>query len=220
MKLEQFETDVLKNFTVINQSILFREGNIVKTMSPNKTLEARAVFETSFDREFAIYDLKNFLSVLSLFDDPDIELEEDYAIIKENNRSVVYNYADPDTIMAAPKEDFDVNEVALKFRLTEEQTREIARAGGVLRSPEICIEVADGTLKVKTLDSENDSYNEYNIDIEEFENDGDLKIFMRMEYYKLLEMPYEVTVYRDGDVVRFQNRKVEYWIPVEDNSTL
>lgn len=218
MRLEDFEVDILKNFVVINPSIYFTKGNVVRTISPNETVEARAVFDNSFDRDFAIFDLKNFLSVLSLFENPEIELHEDHAVIKENRRSIIYNYADPEVINVAPEGEFDVGEPALVFRVTEDEVREISRAGGVLRSPELCFEVKGGELTVKTLDTENETNNQYNMKVDIREGGDDLTAYMRMEYYRLLEKPYEVSVFREG-VVRFKNNQVEYWIPCEDNST-
>ena len=40
MKLSEQTIEVLQNFSSINQSLLFKEGNVLKTVSPQKTVLA------------------------------------------------------------------------------------------------------------------------------------------------------------------------------------
>ena len=64
MKLSSNTTNILKNFSQINQSILIKEGNKLKTISVMKNILAEAEVEEEFEKDFAIYDLNQFLSGL------------------------------------------------------------------------------------------------------------------------------------------------------------
>ena len=71
MKLDTKTVNVLKNFSTINPSILFKEGCILDTMAPNKGIIAKAVVPSNFPKRFAIYNLSKFLGCMSLINDPD-----------------------------------------------------------------------------------------------------------------------------------------------------
>ena len=74
MKLDTKTVNVLKNFSTINPSMLFREGNTLKTISPTKTVMAKANIDTPINKKFAIYNLGKLLSTLSFYDNPEIDL--------------------------------------------------------------------------------------------------------------------------------------------------
>ena len=65
MKLSEHTISVLKNFSMINPSVLFKPGQVIQTVSPQKTVMAKAVVEENFPVEGAVYDLGRFLGVLS-----------------------------------------------------------------------------------------------------------------------------------------------------------
>ena len=77
MKLSNKTLEVLKNFSNINQNILIEEGNVLRTISTMKNILGRATIEESFPKEFGIYDLNEFLGVLSLTKDSEIELDNE-----------------------------------------------------------------------------------------------------------------------------------------------
>ena len=66
MKLSNKTLEVLKNFSNINQNILIEEGNVVRTISTMKNILGSATITESFPIEFGIYDLNEFLGVMSL----------------------------------------------------------------------------------------------------------------------------------------------------------
>ena len=65
MKLSKETIEVLKNFSGINQSIVVKEGNKLKTVNSLKNILAHATVEEDFPKEFAIYDLTRFLGLIS-----------------------------------------------------------------------------------------------------------------------------------------------------------
>ena len=62
MKLSKSTLDILKNFKEINQSILFKQGNSLKTISVMKNILAEATIEEELPKDFGIYDLSQFLN--------------------------------------------------------------------------------------------------------------------------------------------------------------
>lgn len=65
MKLSSETLAILKNFATINPGIVFKEGNTLSTMSQQKNILADAIVNETFNYTFGIYDLNNFLSVIS-----------------------------------------------------------------------------------------------------------------------------------------------------------
>ena len=99
MKLSDQTLNILKNFAGINNSILVKQGTQLRTISVAKNILAEAAIEEDFPRDFAVYDLNQFLNGLSLHQDPDLDFSpESYISIKEGKRRVKYFYADPNAV--------------------------------------------------------------------------------------------------------------------------
>ena len=91
MKLSDQTLTVLKNFAGINNSILVKQGTQLRTISVAKNILAEAAIDEDFPRDFAIYDLNQFLNGLSLHQDPEMDFkEETYLTIREGKRRVKY----------------------------------------------------------------------------------------------------------------------------------
>ena len=75
MKLSDKTISVLKNFSSINQSILFKEGSKLRTISVMKNILAEATVTEEFMKDFGIYDLNQFLNGLSLHQSPELDFK-------------------------------------------------------------------------------------------------------------------------------------------------
>ena len=84
MNLSNETVSVLKNFSTINQNLVIKSGNSISTISAQKNIIAKATVKETFPQDFAIYDLNEFLAVLSLFEKPDLEFHNDFVVITEN----------------------------------------------------------------------------------------------------------------------------------------
>ena len=135
MKLSERTLQILKNFSTVNQSILVRPGNIIKTMSPLKTIVTRAEVEETFEHQFAIYDLSRFLGVISLFNEPEFEFTSTYVTITSGKQRVNYTYASETMVPAPPSKDINFPDTEVEFTLSSEALSTIARAGSVLQIP-------------------------------------------------------------------------------------
>ena len=65
MKLNQNTQNILKNFSEINTNILIKPGKQLNTISTMRNIFAKADIDEEFDTEFGIYDLNEFLEVVS-----------------------------------------------------------------------------------------------------------------------------------------------------------
>ena len=106
MKLSDQTLNILKNFAGINNSILVKQGTQLRTISVAKNILAEASIDEDFPRDFAVYDLNQFLNGLTLHQDPDLDFSpESYISIKEGKRRVKYFYADPAVIVSPPEKE-------------------------------------------------------------------------------------------------------------------
>ena len=85
MKLDNTTLHILKNFSSINKNILFKPGNIIRTVSGTKSVLAKAVVGQDFEKSFAIYDLSRFIGTLSLFNDPELNVRDTHVEINEGS---------------------------------------------------------------------------------------------------------------------------------------
>ena len=75
MKLSQKTITLLKNFSDINQSILFKKGTSLRTISVMKNVLAEATINEDLPTDFGIYDLSQFLNGLALHRTPELDFQ-------------------------------------------------------------------------------------------------------------------------------------------------
>ena len=222
MKLSDKTIKVLKNFSSINQSMLFRTGSIIRTKSTTDTIAAQAVVEEMFPFEFGIYDLNQFLSVTSLFEDPEFDFQENHVTISSGDSSSNYYYTDKDMIVA-PKDITPEFQKALGFNLTESDVKSLVQAANVMQLPNIIIESeADKQEIVITVkDSKNPTSNNFHKKVGETMLTNNFKYVLLVENIKLLPHSYDVSIITDPFMgVEFSSKydKIKYWVPVEQGS--
>ena len=217
MNLSNRSLEILRNFSSINPSLLFEQGNTLRTISPSKTVLARANIENSIDSTFAIYDLSRFLGVVSLFDgSPDLEIEEKKLNIMASGRRVSYTFADPSTIVTPPNKDIQLPSPEVSFTLTNANLVEITKAMGVMGFPELVVAGEDGKIIIRATDTKNPSSDKY--DIEVGETDITFNVIFKSENMKLISGDYDVQISSKG-LAKFSSKDVEYWISIEANSS-
>ena len=215
MKLNARTLQVLRNFSSINPSIQFAEGTNLKTISPNKTIMAKAKLEDVIPKTFAIYDLSRFLGVVSLFEDPSFGLEERIVNISSPGRKVSYTFADPNTIITPPDKEINIGQADIVFELKQEVFGEIMKALGVMGFPEVALVGENGTLVLRATDTKNPSADTY--DVEVGESNLEFTAIFKSENLKILPGDYQVNISSKG-ISHFVGNDVEYWISIESNS--
>ena len=161
--------DVLKNFSTINSSIVFRKGSTVRTISNAENILAKFTGEEVFPSDFAIYDLSQFLSGISLFNDPQLEFtSNDYVSIRGGRTSAKYYFSDPEiTLKSAPEKNVNFPGADLQFNLTGEELLQLQKASAVYGLPDLTFQSEEGldTIKLILRDKENDTSNTYDLSV-------------------------------------------------------
>jgi hypothetical protein len=215
MKLEAKTVQVLKNFSTINPSMLFKPGNVLATVSPTRSVLAKARIGQQFEKQFAIYDLSRFLSVMSLFENPDIELNDQSATIRSNDRELDYRYADPSTIIAPPDKDLNLPSDDVSFTLTAANLADIQRALSALGMPEIAVVGDRKKIWLQVTDSKNSQGDSYKITLGT--TTKKFKLVFKAENLKLIPQDYNVRITSKG-ISHFKGSSVvdvDYWITLE-----
>jgi len=217
MKLSSQTINVLKNFSTINQNLVIKEGSDISTMSAMKNIVAKAKVEEDFTKEFAIYDLNEFLSALSLFGTPDLDFQDDYVVITEEGsaKSLKYWYSDP-SVVTTPTKDITMPSNEVKFDFSSDSLAEITKAASVIGAPDMVLE--NGKLRV--TDKKNTTANDYATELDVPDSDVKYKFWFKVENLKLLPGSYSVEV-SSKNISRFSNSNVdiEYYIALEPESS-
>lgn len=220
MKLSDNTLTILKNFAGINQSILVKQGNKLRTISIAKNILAEAEITEEFPREFAVYDLNQFLNGLSLHQDPDLDFTENsYITIREGKRRVKYFYADPNVIISPPEKEIKLPSEDVCFQLETGALEKLVKAAGVYQLPDISAIGDAGVIRLVVRDKKNDTSNEYSIVVGE--TDEQFTFNFKVENIsKIVSGAYNVVVSRKL-LSQFTNTKhnLSYWIALEPDST-
>ena len=216
MKIDTTTVNVLKNFAKINPSIVIPEGNVLKTISPNKTIMAKAKVKTDFDKRFAIYNLDRFISIVSTFTDPDFKFGEKSVDISDTRKRTHYVYASEETVTKAPEKEINLPSVDVTFTLTDEDLRNVEKDAAILALPEIVVTGDGKKLYLQAADTKNPSGDVSSIEIGD--TDKVFKAIFKAENIKIIPGKYEVSISSRG-ISLFSGEEVDYYIAVEQTST-
>ena len=217
MKFDNRTMQVLKNFSFINPSRLFTQGNVLKTQSPTSAVLAIATLDQSFDSQFAIYDLSRLLGVMTMFKEPDLQIEDKYMLIKDGStKSVKYTFTDPSSIIA-PKPNVQVRmpDTLASLKVTSDQLSDVLRAASLLKFTDIAFIGRDGKISMSAIDASGKIRDTYDIGIGE--TDKIFQINIKVENLKLLPGDYEVLITKG--ILHWTGERIEYYTGAEANST-
>ena len=219
MKLTDSTLAVLKNFAGINNSILVKKGNQLRTISVAKNILAEAEIPEDFPRDVAIYDLNQFLNGLSLHQDPNLDFTEDSHItIKEGRRRVKYFYADPQVIIAPPDKEINLPTQEVCFQLESTSLEKLVKAAAVYQLPDLSVIGANGEITMVVRDKKNDTSNEYAVNVGT--TDSNFEFNFKMENIKIIPGAYDVVI-SSKLLSEFTNTQynLKYFIALEPDST-
>ena len=219
MNLSDKTLTILKNFAGINNSILVKEGNQLRTISIAKNILAEAQIDEDFPREFGIYDLNQFLNGLSLHQDPDLDFkEESYLTIREGRRKVKYFYADPAVIISPPDKEITLPTEDVHFQLESTSLEKLLKAAAIYQLPDLSLIGQNNEIRLVVRDKKNDTSNEYSIIVGE--TDKQFVFNFKVENIKIIPGAYDVVV-SSKLLSKFTNSNYNlvYYIALEPDST-
>ena len=220
MKLSEKTVNLLKNFASINQSILFKRGDSLRTMSVMKNILAEADISEEIPQDFAIYDLVQFLNGVSLYGDPQLDFGNDsyVTILDGKNHRTKYFFADPSVIVTPPEKTLTLPTEDVCFNLDTNSLTQLLKAAAVYQLPDFSVVGDAGVVKIMVHDKKNDTSNEYSVIVGE--TTDNFSFNFKVENIKILPGSYEVVISQKL-LSRFvnENYNLTYFIALEPDST-
>ena len=221
MKLSEGTVAILKNFSTVNQSLQFKAGNTLKTISPLKTIFVEATVDENFPKEFALYDLNKLLAKVSLYKEAHLGFDDDKINISTENKkkSDYIKYCSPKIIIVPPEKSISIGEADCSFSLSQEDLDWMKRSAGISGSPNFIFESDGDTIQFVATDVKDDSADQSKIEI----GTGDgtkFKVVMKVENFKLMDGSYDVAIAKKG-LAQFKHKSIPivYYIAIEAASS-
>ena len=216
MKFSERTITILKSFSGINKSVLLKAGNVIKTVTPEKTLVASATIPDQIPSQACVYYLSRFLSILGLYRDPDVEFHDKYFMITSGKQRTKYVYADISMIHAAPEKDIKLPTADVQVTVSWEDMQSVIKAAGVLQFSEVAFVGQEGKIYLKAIDGNNANSDDYGVEIGS--TSDEFKIIIKTDNLKLLPQDYEVTLCAKG-ISEFKSDGVTYFVAIDTKST-
>jgi hypothetical protein len=216
MKLSNETLSVLKNFAGINGGIEFKKGNKLATISPLKTVLAKATLKDDFPQDFCIYDLNQFLSVHSLSKDTELDFDNSNVIFKSGRSKTKYRMTAKTMIVSAPDKELKLSSIDGSFTLTDEDLSQILKNASVLQSPNVSFESDGAKVFMTTFNAADDAAHTNTIEIGSAADDKKYKAVFLTENFKMIPGTYDVEISSQG-LASFKNSngELQYWIAIE-----
>jgi len=220
MKLSDKTLSFLKNFSTINQSLLFKQGTKLRTISVMKNILAEVTIDEELPKDFGIYDLTQFLNInTTLFQSPELDFEnEGYVMIREGRQRQRFFFADPSVIVTPPDKSLELPTEDVSFELKTDQLDRLLKAAAISQLPDLSVVGENGAVKLLVRDKKNDTSNDYSVIVGE--TDKEFSFNFKVENIKILPGTYNVVV-SSKLLSKFTstNHDLTYYIALEPDST-
>jgi len=219
MKISSETLNVLKNFSTINSSLVVKAGSVIRTVSPVKNILAEYNCTESFEQNFALYDLNEFLGGLTLFKDPEFVFDNaSYLTIKSGRSKVKYFFSDPSLITSPSDKQIPMDGDNVEFELGEEVLSSLLKAANVYQLKDLSLISEDGEINLVVRNKDNDTSNSFSAKVGE--TDKEFVFNFKIENIKIIPDVYKVLV-SPQNVSQFISSKynLQYWIALEPDST-
>lgn len=215
MKLSAETIEVLKNFSSINSSILFKAGSTLTTISSLKTVLASAKIAENIPSEFAIYDLNKMLAKINLHKDCDLRFGEDRVVFNSGRRSDYIKHCSPKVIVTPPDKKLSISNPDYSFDLSLEDLEWQRKSAAISGSPNFVFESDGEKIHLVSTDVKDDAADRSQTEI----GDGDgrsFSIVMKVENFKMMDGNYTVEVSKRGlSKFTHKDKDIEYFIAIE-----
>ena len=220
MKVSEKTINLLRNYANINQSIEFREGNVLKTVSPLNTILASVEVEEQFTRTFPIYELNRFLGTLALFQNPELDFTDNGVVISDENHEATYRYCGSSSMFQTPPEkNITFPDAEVSFELSQDQFKKTINAANTLGLPEVVVEGNGSDIQLVVSDTGNASSDIFSTKVGTSDKTFRM-IFKTENLNKIMEGTYDVSL-SSKRISHFTRKgdSLQYWIALEQNST-
>lgn len=218
MQLSKETLALFKNASSFNGNFLIKAGSKQSFMSSQRNVVGSVTLAETFPQDFGIYDMNEFLGVVSLFDSPELSFEGKFVKVSEGENSVKFYSADA-SVLLYPQKEIVFPDVGATFQLTERAFAQIQKTSSVLRASDVLFE-GDGTsITVSVLDKANPTGNSFKAVLGS--TDKTFKVYMKVDNLKFLSGDYKVEFAQSKRISRFSSTSSDltYIVAVESDST-
>ena len=217
MQLSKETLNLIKNFSSINGSLMLKAGNKLATISEGKNVMSEVTIAETFPSDFGIYDLNEFLNVVSLFSDTNLDFSEKYVLVSDGGTSKIKYFAAGEGVVKTAPATIKFPSADVTFTLEAGQLAMIQRTSSVLKASDVSIVGADGKLKVIVSDKKNDTSNAYEVTLGD--TDETFKANIKVENLKMLPNDYEVSISKKK-ISKFKHTASDltYYVAIEADS--
>lgn len=190
-------------------------------MALSKSVMAIAQIEEDIPQDFKLYDLSQFLGVLSLLSEPELIFDNDkYVTIKDGNRTVRYGLCSDAIKLVVPPRDKQPSfkSVDVQFELTKEDLTSLLKAAYLLSVKNIVVEGNGQHIHLYATDAEEISSN--NMSLKVGETDKIFRVIFDIDILNIMQDSYDVSISR-SKLSKFssKDRELIYWITADKKST-
>lgn len=189
MKLSEQTIAILKNAADINPSLFIKGGNLQKTRAVAGNIHMEFTSEESFPQDFGVWDLPSLISMLTLFEDAEIEFG-DFSLTINKDESQFEFFAANEEIVKPVTSSIPTYKSLFEFQLSSNDIKTIKKTSGILKAKaisfigdgkEVYLSVGDHTTSTKNtyrqLLGTSDNVFAYHLDISVFKIiDSDYKV--------------------------------------------
>jgi hypothetical protein len=227
MKLDPHFVEVLKNFATINSGMIFKPGNVLRTMSGTKTILAQAEVDVTFEKEFGVYDLNRMLALLSMNKGGnEIELEDhNLVFLGLGGKGKIRQRLTDINLLQAPidptsSKNFSVANYDVSFKLNQEVFTWIFNVSSILKCPHTAIKGEVGKpMTLHAIDVKGEIVDSAFVTLDEIAQKR-FNVTLKNDNIRVVSGEYDVEVSKSGFAL-FTNKakKIKYWIALENKST-
>ena len=222
MKLCEQTIKILENFRDINNGIVIKPGNKLRTISVNKAVLAEAIVEESFPLEVGIYDLGKVLDILKIHSYQEIDFKESFISVGDpgSRGKTRVRYSDPKLILVPPNKEINIAAFDASLKLSEEDLLWIEKVGSILKCPYVVFECDRSKITISAADVKGEITDDSSLLIADVENTPAFKYVFKVENLKLLPGTYEIQL-ADRGLAKFSHTSlnVHYWVAIEKNTS-
>lgn len=223
MKLSETTIEFLKNFSIINQGLIVKKGNIIKTLSSNKNIKAEAIIEETFEKDFAVYDLNKTLAILSMNkENPEMTINEENLTFSglSGHGKIRQRFSPINMIYGYDKLDrnIDINKFEVNLVLSEEVHKWIITVAAILKCPNIVIKSDDAkTIQIFAEDVKGAIVDDAFITVQGM-TITPFKAVLKIDNIKIIPGAYNVSLSKGISRFNHLDKKITYWISLEETS--
>ena len=222
MNLSEKTIGILKNFGEINPKIAIDAGSKIQTISLGKNIVSHVTIEEKFPKDFAIYDLPEFLNAISLFDNPSFKFADEFVtVVGSNGASIRYFYGDRSNIFI-PQKQIEMPEAKISFNLSGSQWIELRKASNLLRVSDLSFISEDGKTLLAIAHNKSHIDSTHNYTIKLGKSSKKCALHVKFDSMKILPHDFKVSIAPNEKVMCLKSSLKEsdltYYVAMEPDS--